>query len=551
MRKRLLSLLLTAALLVSLLPAAFAADKASGYTVTVTKTGFRANGVVNYSGYGSVYFGDEESYLRTGDVPMAALVNGDGKLLYRYRETFGTYHYYDGIVTLSPAYLNRAYSNDPVEYYRLGEKTPFATAVAGTPMVDGVAFVLGEVSESGVQDEYTPYLLGSDGKKRYQLSEDFTVSKYGTNERYTEFYPQHFGKKYGMLDWYNDGLIGFQSYVTGEGGYLDAAGKIALNVSGYTYLRSFCEGYACVRKNGYYGFIDKTGSLVIPCTFNGCSTGFSDGLAGVAKDGKYGYINTAGETVIPFIYDGAYGSGDGLAAVVKDGKCGLVNYQNEVVVPLEYDDISTYAGGVAYAVKDGILYILHITKNVSSDTGTDSTGISFTDVPANAYYTEPVAWAVKQKITEGTSASTFSPSRNCIRAQVITFLWRAAGEPEPTTTKNPFVDVNETAYYYKAVLWARENGITDGTSANRFSPDGTCTRAEVITFLYRFAGKPAVSGEVSSFTDVGSGKFYTDAVAWAVEQKISDGTSSTTFSPSKICTRAEVVTLLYRALAKA
>jgi hypothetical protein len=321
-----------------------------------------------------------------------------------------------------------------------------------------------------------------------------------------------------------------------------------VSANGYDNIYAFSDGYAAVEKNARYGYINESGTLVIPMIYDSAS-GFSDGLAPVSKDGKSGYINKAGQVVIPLEYNNAYGASDGLATVMKDYKWGLVNYQNEVVVSPEYDYISTYEGGVVYAIKDGILYILHITKNAVSSTDTKPTTISFTDVPANAYYTEPVAWAVKQKITEGTSASTFSPSRYCLRAQVVTFLWRAAGEPEPTTTKNPFVDVNKDAYYYKAVLWAKENGITDGTSANQFSPDGTCSRAQVVTFLYRFAGEPAVSSQSSAFTDVSSGKFYTNAVAWAVAQGITDGTSSTTFSPTKTCTRSEVVTFLYRALA--
>jgi hypothetical protein len=549
MRKRLLSILLAAALLVSLLPTAFAADTSGGYTVTVTKTGIRADTVTNYSGYGSLSYYAGSS----NNTYQIALISSDGTFLYPYQDSFGSYYYYDGIVSLTGSSIYYTSLDSPVAYYHLGEQTPFATVFAGTPMIGGVAVVTGSVSgdtypKNTAPEELTPYLLGSDGQKIYQFSENYTLT---LGDSYNSHYARYnvlYGQGRSTLGWYQDGLIPYSCQDSAEGGYLDSNGNVVVSANGYSSIYAFCEGYAVVEKDSQYGYIDRSGTLVIPMIYNSAS-GFSDGLAVVFKDGKAGYINKAGQVVIPLEYNNAYGASDGLAAVMKDYKWGLVDYQNNVVVSPEYDYISTYEGGVAYAVKDGILYILRITKNAVSDTGTDSTGISFTDVPANAYYTEPVAWAVKQKITEGTSASTFSPSRNCIRAQVITFLWRAAGEPEPTTTKNPFVDVNENAYYYKAVLWARENGITDGTSANRFSPNGTCTRAEVITFLYRFAGKPAVSGKVSSFTDVGSGKFYTDAVAWAVEQKISDGTSSTTFSPTKICTRAEVVTLLYRALA--
>jgi hypothetical protein len=131
---------------------------------------------------------------------------------------------------------------------------------------------------------------------------------------------------------------------------------------------------------------------------------------------------------------------------------------------------------------------------------------------------------------------------------VVTFLWRAAGEPEPTTTANPFTDVKEGLWYYKAVLWAVEKGITNGMSATTFEPDGTCTRGQVVTFLYRYAGKPDVSTADSLFTDVKAGAYYEKAVAWAVSKEITNGMSDTTFAPDSTCTRGQVVTFLWRDL---
>ena len=176
-----------------------------------------------------------------------------------------------------------------------------------------------------------------------------------------------------------------------------------------------------------------------------------------------------------------------------------------------------------------------------------STG--FVDVPASAYYADAVKWAVEKGITTGTSATTFSPEASCTRAQMVTFLWRAAGSPAPKATTTAFTDLDKSAYYYDAVLWAVEKGITTGTSATTFSPNATVTRGQTVTFLYRFAGQPAVSGS-SSFTDVNSSDYYAAAVQWAKEQGITSGTSATTFSPTNDCTRGQIVTFLYRQLAK-
>ena len=148
--------------------------------------------------------------------------------------------------------------------------------------------------------------------------------------------------------------------------------------------------------------------------------------------------------------------------------------------------------------------------------------------------------------TGGTSATTFSPDASCTRAQMVTFLWRAAGSPKVENGKNPFADVKADAYYYDAVLWAVEKGVTSGTSATTFSPDATVTRGQTVTFLYRNAGSPEVSGTMP-FTDVEADAYYAKAVQWAVQQKITTGTSETTFSPMSDCSRGQIVTFLYRA----
>ena len=176
------------------------------------------------------------------------------------------------------------------------------------------------------------------------------------------------------------------------------------------------------------------------------------------------------------------------------------------------------------------------------------TRTGFYDVDYEAYYAEPVKWAAAQGITNGTSTYAFSPAEFCTRGQVVTFLWRAAGEPNPKSEKNPFKDVKKDAYYYTAVLWAVEKGITNGTSDTTFSPGDPCTRGQVVTFLYRNAGNPDVKAK-NPFKDVKSGAYYYDPVLWAVQNKITNGTSATAFSPDDTCTRGQIVTFLYRGLA--
>ena len=171
--------------------------------------------------------------------------------------------------------------------------------------------------------------------------------------------------------------------------------------------------------------------------------------------------------------------------------------------------------------------------------------LDFADVPTDAYYYEAVKWAAKKGITGGTGDGTFNPNGSCTRAHIVTFLWRAAGSPEPKSTVS-FADVPAGSYYAKAVAWAVENGITLGTGDGTFSPNATCTRAQSVTFLYRALGTAPTT--VNGFTDVTADAFYADAVAWAVESGVTNGTSASTFSPNNGCTRAQIVTFLYRTM---
>lgn len=171
----------------------------------------------------------------------------------------------------------------------------------------------------------------------------------------------------------------------------------------------------------------------------------------------------------------------------------------------------------------------------------------FDDIDKDAYYYDAIKWAVANGVTNGMSTTEFVPDGPCTRGQIVTFLWRAAGKPAPTTTttNNPFVDVNEKDYYYEAVLWAVENGITNGMSETEFMPELTCTRAHGVTFLYRAMGK-AVDAK-AEFSDVPADAYYAQAVAWAAANGVTNGVSEELFAPDNACTRVQIVTFLYRA----
>ena len=168
----------------------------------------------------------------------------------------------------------------------------------------------------------------------------------------------------------------------------------------------------------------------------------------------------------------------------------------------------------------------------------------FYDVPNNAYFYEAVKWAVENGITTGVGNDLFAPEQPCTRAQIVTFLWRAAGSPAPKNM-SCFTDVPADAFYAKAVAWAVENGITGGTGDGKFSPDATCTRAQAVTFLYRASGAPAVSGN-AAFSDVATNAYYEAAVKWAEKNGITGGIGGGLFGSDNNCTRAQIVTFLYR-----
>lgn len=243
--------------------------------------------------------------------------------------------------------------------------------------------------------------------------------------------------------------------------------------------------------------------------------------------------------------------------MITDFDGGLVT----VAIPYELPDGQDPAGVVVWFMDDNgnitaceTMYdlrtetVIFTTRHFSKYVIGHVEPMDFTDVAEGAYYYDAVAWAVQNGITNGTSATTFGPDVSCTRAQMVTFLWRAAGSPEPATANNPFTDVQAGSYYYDAVLWAVEQGITSGTSATTFAPDSTVTRAQTVTFLWRQAGAPVVNYAMS-FTDVDAKAYYGEAVRWAVSEGVTSGTSATTFSPDVDCTRAQIVTFMFRDMA--
>lgn len=250
--------------------------------------------------------------------------------------------------------------------------------------------------------------------------------------------------------------------------------------------------------------------------------------------------------------------------VTSDGKT-VTDFGGSVTVSLPYtlgegekaEDVTVW-----YLAPDGTLTEIPCTYDAAAGLATFTVshfseyvvGVAdwvnpFSDVAEGDDCYDAVKWATQSQVTEGTGAATFSPDASCTRAQAVTLLWRAMGSPEPSATVNPFTDVEAGSYYYKAVLWAAEKGVTQGVSPTAFSPNEACSLAQIVTFQYRAAGSPA-AGTENPFTDVSADAYYVSAVLWAVKEKIADGTTATTFGPEDDCTRGQIVTFLYRQFAK-
>lgn len=233
------------------------------------------------------------------------------------------------------------------------------------------------------------------------------------------------------------------------------------------------------------------------------------------------------------------------ATNTTDGKqqriCSVCGYKETRIIPATGNNGGGNSGGGGGSSSPAV-------KPAGTTPEPELPVLRFTDVSSSAYYYNAVAWAVDSGITSGTSANTFSPDNACSRAQVITFLWRMAGSPVVTSTVTASDDVPADSYYWNAVQWATANGITAGIGSGLFGANSTCTRGQMAALLYRYAGSPAIDGELP-FADVSADSYYAKAVIWAAENGITNGVSETTFAPDNICTRAQIVAFLYRAFA--
>ena len=321
--------------------------------------------------------------------------------------------------------------------------------------------------------------------------------------------------------------------LTGTGGICGAAvqwvwepgtGKLTLSGSGRMY------DYAGAENLPWYGFRDELHTVVI-----------SEGITAV---GDHAFSGSAAEQVelpgtLAWVGREAFTDCSNLKELTFNGNAPVFASDSFVGTTLKAwyyrlnptwtDDVrQNYGGSITWRAMEGL---------------------PFVDVPQGSFFYEPVAWALDMGITTGTDSTHFSPDSKCQRAAVVTFLWRAAGSPEPESGMNPFEDVKETDFYFKAVLWAVEKGITNGLDATHFGPFAYCNRAQVVTFLYRTMGSPEMEVGEDPFEDVSADQWFAVPVMWAVQEGITNGLTATTFGPDSICNRAQIVTFLYRTLA--
>ena len=317
-----------------------------------------------------------------------------------------------------------------------------------------------------------------------------------------------------------------------------------------------------------FGTLRNTGTLVVSGTIN--CLHYNSMLSAGSYD--YGYFYSTGSTKVSSlnvtdswlsvtIPSASHTQGEAVienevaATCTTDGSYDIVVYCTVCGEEISRDTVTVdaighnYTSEVTTAATHSTAGVMTYTCTVCGATKTETIAkvtFLFDDVKdSSVYYYDAVYWAYDNGITTGTSDTLFSPSADCTRAQFVTFLYRLAGSPTPTTTSCKFTDISASGYYYKAVLWAAENGVTEGTTSTTFSPNVKITRAQAVTMIYRYAGSPSVS-TTNPFTDTSSSAYYYNAMLWAVKNGITSGTSKTTFSPNTTCSRAMMVTFLYR-----
>ena len=367
-------------------------------------------------------------------------------------------------------------------------------------------------------DESRHYITLHDGS-----TDTMEVHSQGLELLFTHFYPELFDEKAGMVDIYLH-MLKVSAII--DGVVMDELEQYAYETDHVT-LQQLNEKYYQICQD--YG-LSTTGS----------------------RDGQsFGWVGVNHPFTSPFYYVSYCVSAAGAYSFWNEAQ---TDYFGAVDKYLQFAALekgvrfqkSFETVGLSSPLAEGYFKELSEMLYEKLDLGDSSEEIPFEDVDAGSDYYDAILWAVENEITKGTSATTFSPDQTCTQAQIITFLWRAMGEPAAESEENPFPDVDEA--YYDAILWAAENGITEGAGEAGFDPDAPCTRAQSVSFQWRAAGQPEASAAVG-FEDVDAAGDYAAAVAWAVENGITKGTGDTTFSPDVTCTRAQIVTFLYRDLA--
>ncbi len=336
--------------------------------------------------------------------------------------------------------------------------------------------------------------------------------------------------------------IAMRSVVRGDGELISEL--ILPDSASYTIAAAAdTAGTAALRLGESYVELDSKGVKELTVT--------SSGQVSVSSDRSAAQTVSVTSSRLGSTWDCVTVSGTDTGLTVDIGKeSAKVSSRNGVAVSVTGSNVFTEKKSAAQSVTASAAGTAVTMSSLGGTAAAQPAGANpFTDVSNSAYYYDAVLWAVEKGVTGGTTATTFSPNNPCTRAQIVTFLWRAAGSPKPASSANPFTDVKAGAYYYDAVLWAVEKGITGGTTATTFSPNSACTRGQTVTFLWRSAGSPKSTG-TNPFTDVSNSAYYYDAVLWAVEKGVTSGVTATTFGPGATVTRGQTVTFLYRSQGK-
>ena len=302
----------------------------------------------------------------------------------------------------------------------------------------------------------------------------------------------------------------------------------------YDYIYPIRDGFTVAEKDGIPYIMDKDGNLYAIAGLNGETV-------------TQAYVTSYGKLGIAAVQDTVTGDAYCISKKPMNGVMPVVTGSEELGAAAYFVDVNGDGSRIILAPPSELIAVYRDGKwgYALLDVEHDN---PFNDLKEGKFYVDAVLWAVYENITTGVTATEFQPDKACTRSQIVTFIWRAMGCPEPESTVNPFTDVKEDAYYYKAVLWAVENGITTGKTATTFAPKEACTRNQAVTFLWRAAGEPEPESTAHTFADVSDNAYYADAVLWAVENGITNGVNETTFAPKQECTRGHIVTFLYRNL---